>query len=162
MKNTNNTNQNLTLRHTLATLAFRGAKALQNTPNNFGEARIAENTRSTVEILSHIGDLLEWASSMVIDQPNWEETPAGSLEEERVRFFSELTKLDTLLAENKTLPCCSNRLFQGPIADALTHIGQLATLSRISGDGVKHENYFQAHIEVGSVGEKQQWSDEEF
>ena len=47
------------------------------------------------------------------------------------------------------------RLFQGAIADSLTHIGQLAILRRLSGARMKSENYSKADIVAGRVGGEQ-------
>jgi hypothetical protein len=46
-------------------------------------------------------------------------------------------------------------LFQGPIADALTHTGQLAMLRRFAGSPVRGENFYGAAITVGQVGSVQ-------
>src|SRR5690349_1365360 len=45
------------LRHTVATVAYRGAKALRGAPADFAAFRAAPNTRTPGEILAHIGDL---------------------------------------------------------------------------------------------------------
>jgi hypothetical protein len=47
------------------------------------------------------------------------------------------------------------RLFQGPIADALTHVGQLAMLRRVAGSPAWSENYSVAKITAGCVGADQ-------
>ena len=54
------------------------------------------------------------------------------------------------------------KLFQGPIADALTHVGQLAMMRRAAGAPVKGENYFVADITVGRVGQEQTAPKREF
>jgi hypothetical protein len=46
----------------------------------------------------------------------------------------------------------AERLFQGPIADALTHTGQIAMLRRMAGCAMKGENYFKAEVTTGVVG----------
>ncbi|HEY0783245.1 MAG TPA: hypothetical protein VGE98_12370, partial [Thermoanaerobaculia bacterium] len=74
---------------------------------------------------------------------------------EVVRFFALLEKLDALLAAAEGADVPAERLFQGPIADALTHVGQLAFLRRLSGAPIKGENYFIATIEAGRVGPEQ-------
>src|SRR5512139_2152906 len=49
------------LRHTLATLAYRAAKTLRGAPASFAEYRAGPGSRTPVEILAHMGDLLDWA-----------------------------------------------------------------------------------------------------
>ncbi len=49
------------LRHTVATLVYRGAKTVSNAPEDFAEFRVNETTRSPGEILAYIGNLLDWA-----------------------------------------------------------------------------------------------------
>jgi hypothetical protein len=44
------------------------------------------------------------------------------------------------------------KLIQGPLADALTHVGQLAMLRGMAGVPVRPESYPRAEIVVGRVG----------
>jgi hypothetical protein len=78
------------------------------------------------------------------------------------RFFRILTELDEHMANDKLLGVSPEGLFQGPIADALTHVGQLAYLRRLAGIPVKGENYFVAKIAVGRVGAEQAAAVREF
>jgi hypothetical protein len=48
------------------------------------------------------------------------------------------------------------------IADALTHIGQIAMLRRLAGAPVRGENYFRAEIILGRVGPEQSVARVEF
>ena len=141
------------LRHTVATLAYRAAKALRDAPDSFATFDAA--TRPPLSILAHLGDLIEWATSMATGERKWREAAPVSWSEECDRFFAEMKKFDDLLASDAPLACDMTRLFQGPIADALTHVGQLAMLRRMAGAGIGGENYFVAEIEVGRVGREQ-------
>jgi hypothetical protein len=145
----------LLLRHTLATLAYRGAKVLRDAPPGFGGLRIGETTRTPVAILSHIGDLLDWALSMARGAEVWREAHSTSWDEQVARFFAGLAAFDALLRSGAPLGTTVERLFQGPIADALTHVGQLAMLRRLAGSPVRGENYARADIAAGQLGAEQ-------
>jgi hypothetical protein len=143
------------LRHTLATLAYRGGSALRGAPEGFDSCRAGDSTRTAGAIVGHIGDLLEWASWMVKGQHGWREAPVGSWQDGVDRVFEGLKQLDDYLASDAPLGTSPESLFQGPIADALTHVGQLATLRRLAGSPVRGENYYKAEIVVGRVGPEQ-------
>jgi hypothetical protein len=143
------------LRHTLATLAYRGGKAVRDAPAAFAGFRVGESSRTPLEILAHVGDVLDWALALAGGQHVWNDRPPGTWEEEIARFFAGLHRLDERLASNEPLGFSGERLFQGPIADALTHVGQLAMLRRLAGAPVKGENYFKAEIQAGRMGPEQ-------
>jgi hypothetical protein len=143
------------LRHTLATLAYRGGKALRGAPASFATFRAGESTRTPVEILAHIGDLFDWAVALAGGQHVWHSSTPGAWEAEVDRFFSGLRRFDEALAADGPLGFPAERLFQGPVADALTHIGQIALLRRMAGAPVRGENYFKADIRAGAVGPEQ-------
>jgi hypothetical protein len=133
------------LRHAVATIAYRGGKAIRDVPVGFADFRASETSRTPVQILAHIGDLLEWSCVLARGDKTWNNAAPQLWEGETARFFSLLKKLDTELADRE-LQCDANRLFQGPIADALTHIGQIAMLRRIAGAPMPGENYFRAEM----------------
>jgi uncharacterized protein len=135
------------LRHALATLAYRATKFLRGAPSDFGSLRIGPSTRTPVEILAHIGDLLDWSLSLAAGQRVWKKSTPQSWEAEVDRFFDTLSRLDQRLA-GAGLACSAEKLFQGPVADALTHVGQIAMLRRLAGAPVAAENYFEADIVV--------------
>jgi hypothetical protein len=143
------------LRHTVATLAYRGGKALRGAPAGFATFRAGESGRAPVEILAHVGDLFDWAVALCAGRHVWRDAEPGSWESETARFFDGLRRLDDILASEAPLGFPTEKLFQGPVADALTHIGQLAMLRRMAGSPVKGENYFKAEIQAGRVGPEQ-------
>ena len=143
------------LRHTLATLAYRGGKAISNAPDNFAAFRVHETTRTPGEILAHIGDLLDWALRTSQGEYVYKSSTPLSWEEEAERFFAALKALDSYFASNEPLGYPAEKIFQGPIADALTHVGQIALLRRMAGGPVRGESYFRAEIEAGRVGADQ-------
>jgi hypothetical protein len=140
------------LRHTVATLAYRGGKSLRGAPPEFAEFRAAAQSRTPGEILAHIGDLLGWAVALADGKPEWHNSPALPLEEGAARFHAGLEAFDRRLASGQPLGCPAEKLFQGPIADALTHVGQIAMLRNLAGCKMKGENYFKAEITSGRVG----------
>ena len=141
------------LRHTLATLAYRATRALDGAPDNFAD--FAGAGRKPVEILAHLGDLLDWALSMADGTRRWHTSEPQAWEKEKRRFFDALQAFDAYLASDKPLQASVEQLFQGPIADALTHVGQLAMLRRLSGSPTRGENFFVADIKAGQVGATQ-------
>jgi len=143
------------LRHTVATLAYRCGKTLRDVPEGFAAFRVAEKTRTPVQILAHIGDLLDWVLSQAQGKETWHASEPLPWEKEVARFFTALGALDAYLASDAPLASPAEKLFQGGIADALTHTGQLAMLRRLAGAPVKGENYNRAHIATGRVGPDQ-------
>jgi hypothetical protein len=143
------------LRHAVATLAYRGGKALRNAPASFASRRISEKTRTPGEILAHIGDLLDWALWLAKGEHRWNNSIPQTWEREVARFFEALARLDALLESREPLASSPEKLFQGPIADALTHVGQIALLRRLEGSPVRGENYYRADIVIGRVGQEQ-------
>jgi hypothetical protein len=150
------------LRHTVATLAYRGAKATRGASDSFASFKASETTRTPVEILGHVGDLLDWALSIAKGSETWNNAEPLSWSKEIDRFHAALKSFDDYLASDNDLDASCERLFQGPIADALTHVGQIAMLRRIAGEPMKGENYSRAKIEAGRVGAEQEMPKREF
>ena len=125
------------LRHTVATLAYRAGKALRGAPAGFATFRAAEGVRTPGEILAHLGDLFDWAVSLANGGHVWKNSAPLSWE-----AGTASGRLD-------------GKLFQGPVADALAHVGQIAILRRLAGAPIRGENYFKADIEAGRVGTEQ-------
>jgi hypothetical protein len=143
------------LRHTVATLAYRGAKALRAAPADFAAFRPAPGARTPGQILAHIGDLLDWALQLADGKHQWHDSPPQAWDRDVTRFFAALEALDRRLASGAPLGLPAENLFQGPIADALTHVGQIAMLRRMAGSPVRGENYFCAEIVAGRTGPEQ-------
>jgi len=159
----NNTNpKREMLRHTLATLAYRCGKAVRDAPDSFASFKASETTRTPAQILAHVGDLLDWGLSIASGNETWSNAEPLDWSEEVDRFHSALKSFDDYLASEVELHASCERLFQGPIADALTHTGQIAMLRRIAGTPMKGENYSRAKIEAGRVGADQEKPKREF
>jgi len=150
------------LRHTLATLAYRAEKVLRELPADFGERRVGPGSRSAAELAAHLGDLMEWAVSLAAGGWDWRAGSSGSLEGDVARFFAGLERLDAALAAGPAAAHSPRVIFQGPVADALTHVGQLALLRGMAGAPVRPESYGRARIEVGRVGRDQSGERREF
>ena len=154
MSTESNTARDL-LRHTLATLAYRGGKTLRDAGPDFATFRAGEKARTPLEIIAHIGDLLEWSLSIAKGKEEWKKADAKNWDQEVERFFTSLQAFDGYLESTEPLACSPQQLFQAPIADALTHVGQLAMLRGLAGNKIRGENYFVAEIEAGRLGPEQ-------
>jgi hypothetical protein len=143
------------LRHALATLAYRCGKAVRHAPPGFAEFRAGEGVRTSGQILAHIGDLFDWALSIAMGQQKWHDSAPLPWDQEVHRFFNTLRGLDDFLASTEPVRAPLEKLLQGPIADALTHVGQISILRRLAGAPVKPENYYRAEIKSGRVGADQ-------
>src|SRR3954468_11507072 len=150
------------LRHTVATLAYRGAKAVRHAPESFATFKATETTRTPVQIVAHIGDLFDWALSMAEGAEAWSNAEPLPWNDEIQRFHAALTAFDAFLSSDSELAVPCERLFQGAIADAFTHVGQLTILRRIAGAPIRAENYSVAKIEAGRVGVEQAAAVSEF
>ena len=150
------------LGHALATIAYRGGKAVGNAPANFADYRCSETSRTPGQILAHIGDLLDWGLSIARGKQMWRDAGVQDWNQDVERFFSGLKAFDDFLASDHPLGAAPEKLLQGPIADALTHVGQIAMLRRMAGAPVKGESYFSAEITAGRVGREQTAPKREF
>ncbi len=157
-----NAEERALLRHTLATVAYRAGKTLRDVPASFGDFSCGEGGRTPRQILAHIGDLYDWALSIAAGKQVWREAEPLGWEKEVERFFASLKKFDDCLASGAVVHETPAALFQGPIADSLTHIGQLAMLRRMAGHKMKGENYHKAEIVAGRVGAEQSAPRREF
>lgn len=142
------------LRHAVATVAYRGGIAVTDAPEGFAALRIDEGVRAPGEILAHIGDLLEGSLYLLKGEMVYLTSTPLPWGEEVSRFFSAAKRLDSYLASDAPLACPVEKLIQGPIGDALTHVGQIVMLRRVAGSPVRAASYFNADIVPGEVGEE--------
>ncbi len=149
-------------RHIVATIAYRGAKTLRSAPDSFASFKASDSTRTPAEILAHIGDLFDWVLSIAQGKQAWNNSTPLAWPEECARFFKALEAFDSYLASDAPLGAPAEKMFQGGLADALTHIGQIAMLRRIAGCPIRGENYYVANIEAGRVGSQQAAAVREF
>ena len=150
------------LRHTLATVAYRGGKAVRGAPASFATFPSGEPPKTPAQILAHIGDLYDWALSIAQGAQKWNNSTPLPWDDEVERFFGAVKRLDDYLASDAPIDSTPERLFQGAIADSLAHVGQLAILRRLGGAKIKSENYSKADIVAGRVGSEQTPARREF
>jgi hypothetical protein len=150
------------LRHTVATVAYRGGKAVRGAPASFASYSGDASDRTAVKILAHVGDLYDWALTQAIGTEAWHDSTPLEWDREIERFFATLQRFDAYLASDAPLAAPPEKLFQGAIADSLTHIGQIAILRRLGGAKMKSENYSKADIVAGRVGNDQTAPKREF
>ena len=143
------------LRHMVATVAYRGGKAVRDAPKSFATFSPDGSPRSPAKILAHIGDLYDWALTQAKGAEAWNESTPLAWEREVERFHATLQRFDDYLASDAPLAATAETIFQGAIADSLTHVGQLAMLRRLAGARMKSENYSRAEIVPGRVGADQ-------
>ena len=137
------------LRHLIATIVFRGRVSIIDAPANFYDFKIAVSIRTPVEILAHIGDLLE--GSLILLKGEFVYLNSEPLEwaDEVSRFIAAAAAFDAYLTGDGPLHQPIEKITQGPIADALTHIGQIILLRRAAGFPVHSARYFEAEIVPG-------------
>jgi hypothetical protein len=140
------------LQHFLAALAYRTQKALRDAPEGFGEFRVAPTARTPYELLWHMSGLIGYARTM-LHGGDFEPPRLPTLAAEADRFHDLLAQLRDDLGN----PALSARIrdeqfLQGPLADAMTHVGQLAFLRRLSGSPVPSENFIFATITADNLG----------
>ena len=152
----------LWLRHTVATLAYRAEKALRDAPPGFPEFRASSHSRSALALVAHLGDLMEWAERMARGEARWQAVPQPSWAAAIDRFFCGLAALDIALTEMPSESLRHEVIFQGPVADALTHVGQLTMMRGMAGAPVRPESYARANITAGRVGRDQDGARSEF
>jgi len=150
------------LRHTVATLAYRAEKVLRDVPAEFAGFHISPASRTPLELVGHLADLMEWATRMAQGEYRWAAGPAGDWTSACDRFFAGLRSLDQALETTTFEAHSAGMIFQGPIADALTHVGQLALMRGAAGAPVRPESYARAEIHTGRVGRDQSAARKEF
>ena len=106
-------------------------------------------------ILGHLGDLMDWALTLCEGEAKWVGISAPDWPAGVTRFYASIAALDAYLASEKPVAAEIPRLLAGPVADALTHVGQLALLRRTTGSPTIGENYYAADIVTGRVGIEQ-------
>ena len=150
------------LRHLAATLAYRAAKVLRDAPEGFRSFAFDSGRRTPIQIVAHLGDLMTWGCHMADGHYRWAAEGGTDWDHEVTRFFDRLAELDQRLSQEKPLGYPAEILIQGPLADALTHVGQLSMLRGVAGSPVRPESYARAEIVIGRVGLEQAPPGKEF
>lgn len=150
------------LRHAAATLAYRAAKTMRGAPDSFATFKPGPTSNTPVEIVAHMGDLFDWALRMLHGELRWTTATPLPWREECERFFASLRAFDDFLASDAPVGHDLDDVFQGPVADALTHTGQLAMLRRLAGCPMKGESYNRADVVIGRISLEQTPADPKF
>lgn len=150
------------LRHTLATVAYRAAKATRNAPADFADFHAAVDVRTPIQIVAHMADLYDWALSLAKGKWDYNQSTPQVWNRELERFHAALSDLDDYLASGAPLGHSIETLFQGPVADSLTHVGQIAILRRLADAPIRAESYARSDIVTGRLGPDQTPSEFEF
>jgi hypothetical protein len=150
------------VRHLVATIAYRASKVLRDAPPEFVTLSVGPSTRRPLQIVAHMADLMTWSQALARGEQAWTAGGGDDWETEVQRFFDALARLDRQLENDALAAGAAYRLVQGPLADALTHVGQLAMLRGLAGAAVRPENYVRAEVIAGRVGLEQAPSKREF
>lgn len=145
------------LRHFVAAIAYRTQKALRDAPPHYPDFTAGHQIRTPVEILRHMTSVLGYARTFFTGGTYpFRPDPLPTFADEQRRFHDMLAALDTLLAEGAIAnELTDDQLLQGPLADVMTHVGQLALLRRLAGSPVAPENFIHADVRPGVVGVEQ-------
>jgi hypothetical protein len=143
------------LRHFLAALAYRTQKALRDAPPDFAMFEAGGGVRHPAELVRHMTSVLGYARTYFVGgQYPAEALP--TLSDEVERFHDMLQDLARHLEQGTPLrEITPERLLQGPLADAMTHAGQLALLRRLAGSPVPPENFTLADVDAARLGVEQ-------
>ena len=143
------------LRHFLAALAYRTQKALRDAPEGFGDFRVDKFTRTPRELILHMTGVILYARSMFTGGDTWPHK-MPSFEQEIQRFHDTLEELGRHIDLGKDPSGTTlERLLQGPLSDAMTHVGQIALLRRLYGSPVPGENFLMADIDPSNLSPDQ-------
>jgi len=135
------------LRHTLATIDYRFQKSIRLRNAAFGDFTLGKESRTPKEIINHMYAVLRATTVFIKEERIEKSAPVIlSLELEIERFNSEIKKADLVLSKNELDIAYSKKLLQGPLSDLLTHIGQIAMLSRLNGNPIKREDFSASPI----------------
>jgi hypothetical protein len=150
------------LRHLVATLAYRSAKALRDVPDSFATYTLGDGRRTPLQIVAHMADLMEWGLRFAQGEYKWQAAGSDDWTRECRRYFDGLAALDARLADPAPLGYPADIIIQGPLADALTHTGQLSMMRGLAGHAVRPESYARAEIVIGRVSVEQAAPGREF
>ena len=140
------------LQHFLAALAYRTQKALRGAPSEFGDFRAGHQIRTPAQLVRHMTSVLGYARTFFIGGRYWPEA-LPALQDEVARFHEMVEDLAGHIGSAESWPEVSEeQLLQGPLADAMTHAGQLALLRRMAGTPVAPENFVVADITAKRLG----------
>jgi hypothetical protein len=143
------------LKHFLAAIAYRTQKALRGAPESFAGFSAGNNVRTPHELLWHMTGVLGYAQTLYRGGL-WRPEKLPTFAEEIARFHQVVEELGRLIeTETPARQVTAEQLLQGPLADTMTHAGQLALLRRLAGAPVPPENFVRAAIDSNNLGANQ-------
>jgi hypothetical protein len=143
------------LRHFLAAIAYRTQKALRGAPESFGSFEAGQQVRTPAELVRHMTSVLGYARTC-FEGGRYLPEPLPDLDAEVTRFHALLEDLSRHLAAGTELRgITEEQLLQGPLSDAMTHVGQLAVLRRLAGSPVPPESFVEAAVDPANLGPDQ-------
>ena len=142
------------LLHFLAAIAYRAQKALRDAPESYGDFHAGMNVRTPHELVRHITSVLGYARTFFVGGV-WRPALLPTLGEEVVRLHEVIEGLGRLIESGGEPSIRPEQLLQGPLADAMTHVGQLAMLRRLAGAPVAPENFVFAKVDANNLGPDQ-------
>ena len=136
------------IRHILATIGYRFNKTVTAVDIAFGDFEAGNDAKKPSEIIHHITQILFFAKKVFGDDiPS--KIELLSYPEEIARFYKILNELDLLVCDVIIRDLPYYKLIQGPLADILSHVGQLALLRRLYGSPIAAEDFMEADIQSG-------------
>ena len=132
------------LRHAIGAVGYRAGKALAGVPPEFGTFAAGAGVKTPEELVAHLAELFAWVLELANGTGRWRRFEVLGWEADVARFWEKLAAVE----EYRGRLAPAERLLQGPVADALTHVGQLGMLRRLAGYPMTSENYFAATISV--------------
>lgn len=144
------------LRHYLAAIAYRTQKALRDAPDSFPAFTAGHQVRTPAELLRHMTSLLGYTRTFFVGGTYpIDPDPLPTFAEEIRRFHDLLGAVGDLLAADAPCRLSGEQLLQGPLADVMTHVGQLALLRRLADAPVPPENFIYADVRAERLGPDQ-------
>jgi len=143
--------------HALATIAYRTQKALRDAPERYPDFAFGGQVRTPVEILRHMTSVLGYLRTFAVGGVYpMKPAPLPSFDAEVARFHQMVESVRAVVAPDGSVgPLTATQVLQGPLADVLTHVGQLAMLRRMAGDPVAPENFIYADVSSERLGPEQ-------
>jgi hypothetical protein len=143
------------LRHLVATIAYRATVAVRGFPAEASQTAPTEGARTPLELLAHVADLMQWSALLVRAEGRPRRATDASWAAAEARLYVGLADLDAALVAGIAPDADVDALLQGPLADALTHVGQLLLLRRLAGAPAEGQRYMRSSITAGVVGPEQ-------
>ena len=133
------------LRHFLGAIAYRTQKALRDAPEHYATFSAGNRVRTPTELIRHMASLMGYVRTF-FRGGTYSASPLPTFKEEIERFHALVQEMGALLASDAKCSLTTEQLLQGPFADAMTHVGQLAMLRRLADSPVAPENFIYADI----------------